>query len=94
MVTVDPVAVVEIETPFGSVADGAATPTLEDGLVEVLATLRTAVARTPSGITSWFRPETRHTYRPAAGLLQESCFAAAATEDPAVILIEVKSVVE
>ncbi len=62
MVTVDPVPVVEIEAPFGSVAGGPPTPMLEDVLVEVLATLRTAVARTPSGIRSWFRPETRHTY--------------------------------
>ncbi len=62
MVTVDPVAVLEIEAPVGSVAVAPTTPTFEDVLVEVLATLRTAVARTPSGITFWFRPDTRHTY--------------------------------
>jgi hypothetical protein len=94
MVTVDPLAVVAIDAPVEELADEPAMVTFEEVLVEVLAIVRTAVASVPSGISVWFKPVTRHIYRPAEGALHKSCLLAALTEGPAVIVKDAMSVVE
>ena len=85
IVMADPVVLIGVAAPLGSLADIALTT---KDVVELLDNVTAAVAITPSGMTLSLKLQTTQTYCPAFGLLQVSCFAAVDTDTPAEMLIE------